>query len=230
MKTDMKTSLGSGWRSLIGMTSMALLLGACSVNPYTGEKQASKAAIGAGIGAASGIAIGLLTGDDARERRRNALIGAGVGGLTGGGIGYYMDVQEKLLRDRLTGAGVQITRDGNAILLNMDRSITFDSGRSNVRANDFETLNAVAIVLEEYDKTVVDVMGHTDSDGSSEYNQKLSEDRARAVASYLSSQNVASSRLLAVGYGESQPIATNTTASGKQANRRVEIQILPLGQ
>lgn len=228
MNKDTALARSTGWMASLGVAAVALSLGACTVNPYTGEQQVSKAAIGAGIGVASGAVIGILSGDDAKERRRNALIGAGVGGVAGGGIGYYMDVQEKLLRDRLTAAGVQVTRDGNNILLNMDRAVTFDTGRAEVRPANYETLNALALVFKEYDKTVIDVMGHTDSDGSQAYNQDLSEQRARAVARYLASQNVNPARLLAVGYGESYPIASNATASGKQENRRVEIQIAPL--
>lgn len=206
----------------------AFVLAGCTLDPYTGERQASKAAIGAGIGVAAGATIGLLTGDDARERRRNALIGAGVGGLAGGGIGYYMDVQEAKLRRELTDAGVQVTRTGDTIVLNMDQAVTFDTDSAAVRASSHRVLDAVAKVLAEYDKTVVDVMGHTDSDGSAGYNQALSERRARSVASYLSASGIEAQRLLVVGYGENRPVATNSTAAGKQANRRVEIQIAPL--
>lgn len=210
------------------IAASAIFLAACTINPYTGEEQASKAAIGAGIGAAAGATIGLLTGDDSRERRRNALIGAGVGGIAGGGIGYYMDVQEAKLRQELTGAGVQVTRVGDSIILNMDEAVTFDTDSASVRPSSYRVLDAVSKVLAEYDKTVVDVMGHTDSDGSADYNQALSERRARSVASYLSAGGIEARRLLVVGYGESRPVATNSTAAGKQANRRVEIQIAPL--
>ncbi len=204
------------------------VLTACTVNPYTREEQPAKAAIGAGIGVLAGAGIGLLTGDNAKERRRNALIGAGVGGVAGGGIGYYMDVQEAKLRKGLEAAGVSVTREGNNILLNMEQAINFDSGRHELRAEAYSVLNAVGQVLNEYDKTTIDVMGHTDSDGAADYNQALSERRALSVATYLSAKGVNRQRLLAAGYGESSPIASNDSEAGKQRNRRVEIRISPI--
>jgi outer membrane protein OmpA-like peptidoglycan-associated protein len=201
---------------------------ACStINPYTDEKQASKAAIGAGIGAASGAVIGLLTADS-KDRQKNALIGAGLGALAGGGIGYYMDVQEAKLRQRLRGSGVSVTRVGNQINLNMPGNITFATGSPNINADFYDVLNAVVIVLKEYDKTTVDVIGHTDSVGSEEYNQRLSENRARSVAEYLAGQGILPARLLVAGRGESQPVASNSTPEGRSQNRRVTIQIVPI--
>lgn len=201
---------------------------ACStVNPYTEEKQTSKVAIGAGIGAASGAVIGLLTADS-KDRQKNALIGAGLGALAGGGIGYYMDVQEAKLRQRLRGSGVSVTRVGNQIQLNMPGNITFATGSPNINAGFYDVLNSVAIVLKEYKKTTVDVIGHTDSVGSEVYNQRLSENRARSVAEYLSGQGVLPARLLVAGMGESQPVASNSTPEGRAQNRRVNIQIAPL--
>jgi outer membrane protein OmpA-like peptidoglycan-associated protein len=203
-------------------------LTACStVNPYTEEKQTSKAAIGAGIGAASGAVIGLLTADS-KDRQKNALIGAGLGALAGGGIGYYMDVQEAKLRQRLRGSGVSVTRSGNQILLNMPGNITFTSGSPNINAGFYDALNAVAVVLKEYKKTTVDVIGHTDNVGSADYNQRLSENRARSVAEYLSGQGILPARLLMAGRGESQPVASNSTPEGRAQNRRVAIQISPI--
>jgi outer membrane protein OmpA-like peptidoglycan-associated protein len=204
------------------------LFTACStVNPYTDEKQTSKAAIGAGIGAASGAVIGLLTADS-KDRQKNALIGAGLGALAGGGIGYYMDVQEAKLRQRLRGSGVSVTRVGNQIQLNMPGNVTFATGSPNINAGFYDVLNSVTIVLKEYNKTTVDVIGHTDSVGSADYNQRLSENRARSVAEYLSGQGVLPARLLVAGMGESQPVASNATPEGRAQNRRVNIQIAPL--
>lgn len=201
---------------------------ACStVNPYTEEKQTSKLAIGAGIGAASGAVIGLLTADS-KDRQKNALIGAGLGALAGGSVGYYMDVQEAKLRQRLRGSGVSVTRAGNQILLNMPGNITFASGSANINAGFYDALNSVAIVLKEYAKTTVDVIGHTDNVGADAYNQRLSENRARSVAEYLSGQGILPARLLVAGMGESQPIASNATPGGRAQNRRVNIQISPL--
>lgn len=203
---------------------------ACTtVNPYTGEKQVSKAAIGAGVGAISGAAIGLITAKS-KHRQRNALIGAGVGALAGGGIGYYMDVQEAKLRQRLQNSGVSVTRVGNQIVLNMPGNITFQTNSADINAGFYEVLNSVAIVLNEYQKTTIDVIGHTDSVGSEQYNQQLSERRARSVAEYLVGQNVMAARLLIDGRGETQPIASNSTPEGRASNRRVALQISPLTQ
>lgn len=210
------------------LTCLIMVVTACTtVNPYTEEKQASKLAIGAGIGAASGAVIGLLTADS-KHRQKNALIGAGLGALAGGGIGYYMDVQEAKLRQRLRGSGVSVTRSGNQIILNMPGNITFATNSSNINAGFYDVLNAVAVVLKEYEKTTVDVIGHTDSVGSEVYNQRLSENRARSVAEYLSSQGILPARLLISGMGEAQPIASNATPEGRAQNRRVNIQISPL--
>lgn len=203
---------------------------ACStVNPYTDEKQTSKLAIGAGVGAASGAIIGLITSNN-KDRQRNALIGAGLGALAGGGVGYYMDVQEAKLRQRLRNSGVSVTRSGNQIILNMPGNVTFDTNSANINASFYDVLNSVAIVLNEYKKTTVDVIGHTDNVGSEAYNQQLSERRARSVAEYLASQNVMPDRLLVAGRGESQPIASNATPEGRAQNRRVTIEIIPLQQ
>lgn len=208
--------------------SVIFAVTACTtVNPYTEEKQTSKLAIGAGIGAASGAVIGLITADS-KNRQRNALIGAGIGALAGGGIGYYMDVQEAKLRQRLRNSGVSVTRVGNQIMLNMPGNITFDTNRAEINAGFYDVLNSVSVVLKEYEKTTVDVIGHTDSVGSEAYNQRLSENRARSVAEYLSGRGIISARLLIAGMGEAQPIASNSTPEGRSQNRRVNIQIAPL--
>ncbi len=204
-----------------------LLVSCTTVNPYTEEKQVSKVAIGAGIGAAGGALIGLITADS-KNRQRNALIGAGIGALAGGSVGYYMDVQEAKLRQRLRNSGVSVTRVGDQIMLNMPGNVTFETASADINANFYDVLNSVGIVLKEYEKTTVDVIGHTDSVGSESYNQGLSENRARSVAQYLSTQGIMSARLLIAGMGESQPIAPNNTPEGRSQNRRVSIQIAPL--
>jgi outer membrane protein OmpA-like peptidoglycan-associated protein len=199
---------------------------ACTtVNPYTRETQTSKAVKGAGIGAAAGAVVGLLTKGDKLE---NALIGAGVGALAGGGVGYYMDVQEAKLRQRLEGTGVSVTRNGDNITLNMPSSITFALNSSDLNAQFYSALDGVSTVLKEYDKTVVEVAGHTDSSGSDQYNQSLSERRAQAVAGYLGSHGVKQQRLITVGAGESHPVASNDSEAGRASNRRVELTIVPV--
>jgi len=217
-------------RFISGIVLVLFGVAACTtINPYTQDKQVSKVAIGAGIGAASGALIGALTAKD-KDRRRNALIGAGIGAIAGGGVGYYMDVQEAKLRQKLENTGVSVTRQGDNIILNMPGNVTFATNSPNINANFYEVLNGVAIVLNEYKKTYVDVIGHTDSTGSQEYNQKLSEDRARSVAGYLNSQGVLADRMLLAGRGELDPIASNDTAEGRAQNRRVTIQIAPITQ
>lgn len=211
----------------IMMCALWLVTACTTVNPYTEEKQASKLAIGAGIGAVSGAMIGLLTAKG-KDRQRNALIGAGVGALAGGSIGYYMDTQEAKLRQRLRNSGVSVTRTGNQIILNMPGNVTFASNSSDINSSFYEVLNSVAVVLNEFEKTTLDVVGHTDSVGSESYNQKLSEKRALSVADYLVSQKVLPARVLVDGRGEAQPIASNDTPEGRAKNRRVTIEINPL--
>ena len=211
----------------VAVVAAALIaVAACeTVNPYTNETQTSKAAKGAGIGAAAGAVVGLLTKGD---KLQNALIGAGVGALAGGGVGYYMDVQEKKLRDRLAGTGVSVTRMGDNITLNMPSNITFALNSADLNAQFFNVLDGVSMVLKEYDKTVVEVAGHTDSSGSDQYNQALSERRAQAVAGYLGSHGVKTQRLITIGAGEGHPMASNDTEQGRAANRRVELTIVPV--
>lgn len=208
-----------------GLVAAALLSGCTTVNPYTQESQTSKAVKGAGIGAAAGAVVGLLTKGDKLE---NALIGAGVGALAGGGVGYYMDVQEAKLRQKLEGTGVSVTRVGDNITLNMPSSITFALNSADLNAQFYNALGGVSMVLKEYNKTVIEVAGHTDSSGSDQYNQQLSQRRAQSVASYLSGQGINSQRLLTVGAGESYPIASNDTEAGRAQNRRVEMTIVPI--
>ncbi|MCG6900643.1 MAG: OmpA family protein [Gammaproteobacteria bacterium] len=206
--------------------SLALVLGigGCTTNPYTGEEQASKAGMGAGIGAVAGGLIGAATGGN-----RNAiLLGMGIGAISGGGVGYYMDKQEDKLRAQLQSTGVSVTRNGDNIILNMPGNITFATNSSNISADFYPVLDSVALVINEYEKTYIDINGHTDSTGAESYNQTLSEARADSVARYLESQKVVAARIITRGMGESQPIATNDTPEGRALNRRVEIILTPI--
>lgn len=206
------------------------LVAACSTNPYTGERQASNAGKGAAFGAAIGAVAGALTGDDADERRKRALIGAGVGGLAGAGVGAYMDHQEAKLRAELEGTGVSVTRLGDDIVLNMPGNVTFATNQASLESGFYPVLTSVAKVTQEFDQTLVDIAGHTDSTGSLAYNMDLSQRRAGVVAQYLQSQGVSRQRLDAEGYGPNYPIADNSTAQGRGENRRVEITLKPLTQ
>jgi len=219
----------TNFATLIFVSSLISLPGCTTTNPYTGERQLSKATIGTGIGAASGATIGALTGgDSSKERRRNALIGAGVGAIAGGGVGYYMDVQEAKLREQLQGTGVSVTRVGDEIVLNMPGNVTFATNSADVRADFYNVLDSVSLVLKKYDKTVIEVAGHTDDRGAETYNQSLSERRALSVAHYFQSRGVDGRRLVTIGYGESHPVADNATPGGREQNRRVELTLAPI--
>jgi outer membrane protein OmpA-like peptidoglycan-associated protein len=218
-----------------GLLGVLVLVSGCeymqTTDPYTGEQEVNKTTKGAATGAAIGAAIGLITGDDSAERKKRALILAGVGGVAGGAVGNYMDRQDAALRARLQGTGVSVTRTGpkgENITLNMPGNITFAVNSGDISASFYPVLDSVGLVLKEFDKTMVEVAGHTDSDGSDAYNQQLSERRSSSVVAYLVSREIRGDRFLTVGAGESRPIASNATPDGKQQNRRVEITIVPL--
>lgn len=210
--------------------SVALASCSSTTDPLTGKPQVNNTAAGAGIGAAVGALGGLLIAKDksGSDKRKAALIGAGVGALVGGGVGNYMDRQEQELRQQLLNTGVSVTRNGNEIILNMPSNVTFATDQDALNAQFYPVLNAVAIVLNKYPRTLLDVDGHTDSVGDELYNQGLSERRAVSVARYLNSQQVDSRRLRIIGFGETRPIADNASESGRAANRRVEVRISPL--
>jgi outer membrane protein OmpA-like peptidoglycan-associated protein len=209
----------------------SLALSACqTTDPYTGEQKTSNTTKGAAIGAGVGVAIGLLTGDSSSERKKRALILGGAGGLAGGAVGNYMDRQEAKLRQQLQGTGVSVTRSGDNIILNMPGNVTFMTNSADINASFYQVLNSVALVLKEFDKTVVDIAGHADSTGPDDKNLELSQRRAGSVSTYLGSQGINPQRLIATGYGETRPIASNDTAEGRAQNRRVEITLLPVTQ
>jgi len=208
--------------------STVFVSGCTTLDPYTREEKTSSATKGALIGAAAGAVVGLISGDDAVERRQHAMIGAGLGALAGGAIGNYQDKQEAELRAELEGTGVSVVRNGDNITLNMPGNVTFATNSSDLSPAFFAVLNSVGKVLAEYEKTVVEVAGHTDSTGTDAYNQALSERRANSVSAYLRSQGVISQRLITLGLGESRPVADNSSDAGRQANRRVEITMVPL--
>jgi len=218
----MKKVIGSALIAAAVVTS-----GCATYNPYTGEKQTSKATTGAAIGAAVGAIIGVATSDNAKERKERALKGAGIGAITGGGVGYYMDVQEAKLRQKLEASGVSVTRDGDNIILNMPGNITFDTNQSNVKESFKPVLDSVAEVLKEYKSTMIQVGGHTDSTGGDQYNLMLSQNRAQSVANVLIGFGVQPVRTDVVGFGETSPIASNSTESGRAQNRRVELILVP---
>ncbi len=213
---------------VLASVAAALMVGCYATDPYSGDRKVSNAAKGAGIGAAVGAVAGILTGPDSRAHRKNALIAAGVGALAGGAVGQYMDRQEAKLRAQLAGSGVSVTRNGDNITLNMPGNITFRTDSADLNPDFYNVLNSVSLVLKEYDKTLLEVAGHTDNTGSGQYNQSLSERRAGSVAQYLESHGVNSQRVITVGAGETHPVASNDTANGRQANRRVELSLEPI--
>ena len=219
--------LKSPGHTLATAALVCLALSACetlqSEDPFTGERQVSKTAVGLGVGAVGGAIAGGIAGG-----RKGALIGAGVGALAGGAVGYYMDQQEAELREQLRGTGVSITRSGDTIILNMPGNVTFNTNSSDISADFYFVLNSVGIVLNEYGKTYIDVIGHTDSRGSEQYNQRLSEQRTASVARYLESHKVLPQRIVTTGKGELDPIASNNTPDGRALNRRVEIKLTPV--
>lgn len=214
--------------AISAVAALLLAVGCTTIDPYTGETKVSNTAKGAGIGVAAGAVIGAISGSDARERRKRAMIGAGVGGLAGAGVGAYMDKQEAELRQQLQGSGVSVTRQGNNITLNMPSNITFSSGSSDLNARFFKVLDSVSLVLKKYDKTIVEIAGHTDSVGSAASNQSLSERRANTVGQYLIGKGLKNERTIIIGAGETRPVASNDSDEGRAMNRRVELTLLPL--
>jgi len=215
---------------IIAASIAALALTACTTtDPYTGQSRLSNTAggalLGTGGGAIAGALVGAAVGGDPRI---GALIGAGVGGLTGAAIGSYMDQQEAELRAQLQGTGVSVTRVGNQIILNMPSNITFATDSATVQPQFMQTLVSVGLVIKKFDKTIVDVYGHTDSTGSAEYNLGLSQRRAVSVATILANQGIDQRRFYIEGLGATQPIASNADEAGRAQNRRVEIKLSPI--
>lgn len=215
--------------AIAAVACAAFLIAGCQTqNPYTGERETSNATRGAVIGGIGGAAIGALTNTrHGNQAARNALIGAGIGALAGGAVGGYMDEEEADLRHRLRAAGVSVTRQGDRIILNMASDVTFDTDRYEVKPQFYQVLAAVGEVLAHYNRTTIEVSGHTDSTGPAQYNLDLSQQRADAVAYVLAQNGVMPQRMYAEGFGKSQPVATNATSAGRAKNRRVEIQIIP---
>lgn len=207
---------------LTAAIALSVGLAACTTNPQTGQSQMSKTAMyGLGAAAACGIAGAATHG---RKGARNAALGCGI---VGAGVGGYMDYQEKQLRDKLANTQVGVDRVGDQIKLTMPDNITFAVNSADLQPAVRTALSDVANVLTQYPDTTITVAGHTDNTGNPTYNQSLSQRRAQSVAGFLQSRGVAGSRVNPVGYGQNQPIASNTTVEGRAKNRRVEILINP---
>jgi outer membrane protein OmpA-like peptidoglycan-associated protein len=218
MPVSLRTPFSIRKRALI-VAALATTAAGCVTNPETGEREFPvRTAVGAGIGAVGGY---LRTG---------RILGAGIGALAGGAVGQYMDRQEARLRQQTAGTGVDIVRQGDELVLRMPSGITFAYNRFDIQPQFQATLDQVAATLNEYPSNAIDIYGHTDSTGSDAYNQTLSENRAASVARYLTQRGVNSVRIATRGFGESQPIADNSSEAGRAANRRVEIRIVPVQQ
>jgi outer membrane protein OmpA-like peptidoglycan-associated protein len=199
---------------------------ACVTDPETGERRISRTAIGAVLGGGAGYVLGEVLGG--RNDRTERLIGAGIGAIAGGAVGNYMDRQERDLRRQTEGTGVVVERQGDELLLTMPSGITFAHDRYDVQPQFQTTLDQIAQTLQSYPSTMIDVYGHTDSTGSDAYNQQLSERRAQSVAAYLSGRGVQPVRIATQGFGETRLIHNpERNEADRQANRRVEIRIVP---
>ncbi|WP_338242246.1 OmpA family protein [Aurantiacibacter hainanensis] len=212
---------------LVSTTAAVALIGttsACVTDPNTGERHVSRTAIGGIGGAGLGYLLGgLIGGKTAR------IVGAGIGGAAGGYVGYRMDEQIRELEEVTAGTGVDVnqTPEGDGILVNFP-DVTFAVDSTTISPQMRDTLDGVAQSMIDYPNSLIDVMGHTDSTGSEQYNLDLSRRRAESVANYLVSRGVSRARIETIGYGEQYPIADNSTAAGRSENRRVEIRITPV--
>lgn len=207
--------------------SASLLTAGCVTDPNTGQRKVSRTALGIGIGAGGGALLGGLIGGGTGR-----LIGAGIGGIAGGAIGYEKDKQIRELREATAGTGVEVSSadNGQSILLTMPDGVTFDSGSYMLKPQFRSTLDKVAQTLNAHPDSLIDVYGHTDSTGALQMNQTLSENRARTVADYLSTQGLNSARIRSQGFGPTMPVADNGTPEGRARNRRVEVKIVPVTQ
>jgi outer membrane protein OmpA-like peptidoglycan-associated protein len=206
------------------IAALAFTTAACTTNPDTGEQRVSRGGRGALAGAAGGALLGGLLGGGGKA----ALIGAGVGSIAGGAVGGYQDRQERALRAAARDSQIEVTRQGDEIALNLPENISFDFNSAVVKPELRSELQEVSGILREYNSTVIGVYGHTDNVGSAAVNDRLSLQRAEAVAGTLESFGVPRARMMTRGYGFTQPVATNDTAEGRARNRRVELRIVPV--
>jgi outer membrane protein OmpA-like peptidoglycan-associated protein len=199
---------------------------ACTTDPYTGQQHINRTAVGIAAGALGGYLLGDLVGG--HNDRTEQIVGAGIGAIAGGAVGAYMDRQEAELRRQTAGTGVDVLRQGDDLVLRMPSSVTFDVDHWEVKPQFHAVLDDVGRTLGSYNQTYIDVLGHTDTTGTNEHNQALSERRAASVADYLGSRGVDRARMATRGYGETAPLYNpDDTDMKRAANRRVEIKIVP---
>lgn len=218
-------------RLIVAALAVATLSGCASQNPYENQGQAprqgmSKTATYGGLGALAGAVAGAAISHN--NRGKGALIGAAVAGAAGAGYGYYVDKQEAELRRSMERTGVQVQRQGDSINLVMPGNITFATNSADIASNFYGPLNNLASSFKQYNQNNIEIVGHTDSTGSHQYNVNLSQLRAQSVANYLMDQGVEPGRLSSRGMGPDQPVASNATEAGRSQNRRVEIKLTPI--
>ncbi|AKU10744.1 outer membrane lipoprotein [Azoarcus sp. CIB] len=211
-------------KTLIVAALSILTVAGCAQNPFYGEH--AQTTRGAAIGAGAGAILGNVVGGSG-NRTTGGLVGAAIGATVGGLVGRQMDKQEAELRQQMAGTGVQVQRQGDTIRLQAPENITFDTGRADVKPQFQPVLSRLSQSIQQYPDTIVQIEGHTDSTGAASMNQALSENRADSVRTYMNQRGVESSRLIAVGYGASRPVADNGTPQGRAQNRRVEVLIVP---
>ena len=208
--------------SIHRLTALAVII--ALLFTLTGCSTWTRSQKGGAIGAATGAAIGAAIGKQSDHTVVGALLGAMIGGAAGAYIGHYMDKQAEEIERDIEGARVE--RVGEGIKITFSSGILFDIDKAALRAEAKENLSKLAKILKKYPDTNILIEGHTDATGSEEHNLELSRARAQAVANYLAGLGVDATRFTIMGYGESQPIASNETPEGRQANRRVEIAIM----
>jgi outer membrane protein OmpA-like peptidoglycan-associated protein len=219
-------------RYLVLVPAIGILVSGCaSEGSATGSRPMTNMETGALIGAVGGAAVGAMA--NSHNRTKGAVIGAVGGGLAGGAVGAYMDSQKKDLEKNLakeiqTGEARVDKLPNNVVRITMTNQTAFDINSSDIKPGFHTTMDKLSDVVIRYGKTTLTVVGHTDSTGSAPYNQKLSERRAASVAQYFEAKNVNPARLATVGKGQTEPIASNATESGRQQNRRVEVYVEPV--
>ena len=202
-------------KSIISVIALSIIASGCA---------STNAEKGAAIGAVAGAVLGKSTSN---HKDKRLVWGAAIGAIAGTAIGSYMDQQEEEFRQELSGTGIDVIREGDNIRLVMPSNITFATNQSYISSGFHATLDDVAKVLTKFDKTLLSIEGHTDSEGSTDFNQNLSEKRATSVKDYLTQKDIMESRLKVTGFGELNPIVDNSTQKNRSLNRRVEIQIIP---
>ncbi|MGB5556444.1 MAG: OmpA family protein [Paracoccaceae bacterium] len=211
----------------LAATAAILALTACTdVNTSTTNPK-QRTAEGAGLGALAGATLGGIAADNRKERQRNIILGGLAGAAVGAVIGGTLDQQAADLQRSIGNDRVTIVNTGNALIVTMPQDILFDVDSASLRADLRADLRALAKNLQDYPNSTVQVIGHTDNTGAAAYNQNLSARRASAVAGVLINRGVSAGRVIAIGRGETQPIASNLTPQGRAQNRRVEIVIRP---